>query len=92
MDLDSSFKRIRATFQVAHGKGDADVILRYTGTSHGVTKPWHLTIESYTVQAETFESAIREMMGKIKKDLEKKIESAQDQITRYQSSLKQLSD
>lgn len=92
MDLDNSFKKIRATFQVAHGKSDADVILRYTGNSYGVTKPWHLTIESYTVQAESYEAAIREMMKKLKKDLEGKIESAQGQIERYQDSLKQLSD
>ena len=77
---------------MAHGKSDVDIILRYSGTSHGVTKPWSLTIESYVIQSESYEAAIREMLKKLKKDLENKIESAQDQIQKYQKSLHQLSD
>lgn len=89
MDLDSSIKRIKETYSVAHSK-DSDVMLRYVGTSGGVTQPWHLVIDSYTTKGETWEVAVTQMLQLLKRDLENKVKMAQSQMSSYQNSLNRL--
>ena len=89
MDLDKSIKRIKETYAVAHSK-DSDVMLRYVGTSGGVTQPWQLVIDSYTTKGETWEVAVVSMFELLKKDLENKVKMAQNQMSSYQKSLNSL--
>jgi hypothetical protein len=89
MDLDSSIKRIKDTYSVTHGK-DSEVMLRYLGTSAGITKPWVLVIDSYKTEGEKWEIAITKMLELLKKDLENKIKMAQSQVQSYQKSLNRL--
>jgi len=89
MDLDSSIKRIKETYSITHSK-ESDVMLRYVGTSAGVTQPWQVVIDSYTTRGETWEIAVTQMLQLIKKDLEAKIRMAQSQMKTYQESLNRL--
>lgn len=89
MDLDTSIKRIKEAFSIAHGK-DSEVMLRYVGTSGGITKPWILTIESYTTKGEMWETAAIQMLDLLRKDLEGKVRMAQSQMKNYQDSLNRL--
>ncbi len=89
MDLDSSIKRIKETYSVAHQK-DSDVLIRYTGYSSGVTQPWMIVIDSYTTKGETWEKAVTEMFLLLKKDLEGKVKMAESQMQTFKKSLNRL--
>lgn len=89
MDLDSSIKRIKETYTIAHSK-DSEVMLRYVGTSGGVTQPWVLTVDSYQTKGVKWEEAVTQMLQILKKDLENKVRMAQSQVQNYQESLNRL--
>jgi len=89
MDLESSFLKIKRTFQITASK-DVDVLLRYTGTSGGVTEPWIVTVDSYTTKGKDHNEAITKMLAVLKTDLEKKIKSTEDQAQVYKKTLSEL--
>ena len=69
---------------------DVDVLLRYTGTSGGITEPWVVIVDSYSTKGKDHSEAINRMMALLKSDLEKKIKSTEDQAHLYKKTLSDL--
>lgn len=87
MQFEQTVRDIRKVFSIVSDGKDADVHLTFKGTSHGVSKPWHIKIDSRELNHETHDGAAEELLLKLKKELADKISSLEKMASDYRRSL-----
>jgi len=90
IDVEATYKSIRAVYQTISGKGDADVMVTFKGTSYGVTKPWHAKVDARECNNETHDGALTTLLSMLKKELADKTSSAEKEALRLRQALNQL--
>lgn len=74
MSFENNIKEIKKLAAIVTGK-DSDVNLTYKGTSHGVSKPWHLVCNTREINSVSHEEAAEELVKILRKELLDKISS-----------------
>lgn len=92
MDVDATFKSIRSIYQTISGKGDNDVALTYKGNSYGVTKVFHIKIDSREFNHETHDGALAGLLAMLTKELADKVKSAEHEAARLKQAYNQLAN
>ena len=90
MDIDNTFKSIRALHQTVSGKSDSDVILTFKGPGYGVTKPWHARVDNRECNHESWDGALGQLLEMLRKELADKVKNAEVEATRLRQALNQL--
>lgn len=86
MSFDADIKAIKKLVAAVTGK-DADVIVTYKGTSHGVTKPWQIKCNTRELDHETHDGGAAELLKTLKQELRDKIASTERQADDYRKVL-----
>jgi len=87
MDFEQTIRDIKKIFTIITDGKEADVHLLFKGTTHGVTKPWIIKIDSKEAIHETYEGAADELLLKLKSELAKKIADLKAQVISYEKHL-----
>jgi len=90
MDVDNVVRNIRTIYITISGKQDPDFMLIYRGTSGGITKPWKAMIDGREVNHETHDGALKELLYSLKNELESKVKSAEQEVSRLRTAFSQL--
>lgn len=90
IDVEATYKNIRALYNTVLGKGDADVTMTYKGTNYGVTKSWQAKVDAREFSHETHDGALTGLLAMLKKELADKTKSAENEAQRLRQALNQL--
>lgn len=89
MSFEDLVKDIKKLYMTLTSK-DAEVIITYKGTSHGVSKPWQLKIDSREANNVSHEKAALELFTILKQELAAKIAFTEKQTTELKRVLGSL--
>lgn len=90
MDVDATFRSIRAIYTTVSGKSDNDVSLTFKGNNYGVSKPYQARIDVREVAHETYDGALNGLLDLLKQELAAKVKSAETEAKRLRQALTQL--
>ena len=90
-NFETNIKSIKKLVSVISGR-DSEVTITYKGNSYGITKCWNIKCDNRELNHENYQLGAEELVTTLKKELQDKISSAEQQAANYRQLLGELSN